>query len=74
MASIDLSAYGTSSDKIWRGTREEDAAERLKRISREHRLERHAKAEDLADRFAANFTKFTGNPAGAALVDAGPKK
>ena len=31
------------------------------------------KARDLAGRFVKNFTKFTGNPAGAALVVAGPK-
>ncbi len=31
------------------------------------------KAQDLAGRFVKNFTKFTGNPAGKALVDAGPK-
>jgi len=32
-----------------------------------------AKAKDLAGRFVKNFTKFTGNPTGAALVSAGPK-
>lgn len=31
------------------------------------------KAKDLAGRFVKNFTKFTGNAAGAALVAAGPK-
>ena len=31
------------------------------------------KANDLAGRFIKNFTKFTGNPAGLALVAAGPK-
>lgn len=31
------------------------------------------KAEDLAGRFIKNFTKFTGNEAGKALVAAGPK-
>ena len=31
------------------------------------------KATDLAGRFIKNFTKFTGNPAGLALVAAGPK-
>ncbi|MCD8318972.1 MAG: phosphoenolpyruvate carboxykinase (ATP) [Paraprevotella sp.] len=31
------------------------------------------KAEDLAARFIKNFTKFTGNEAGKALVAAGPK-
>lgn len=31
------------------------------------------KALDLASRFIKNFTKFTYNPAGMALVDAGPK-
>lgn len=31
------------------------------------------KAKDLAERFVKNFTKFTGNEAGKALVDAGPK-
>ena len=31
------------------------------------------KAEDLANRFIKNFTKFTGNEAGKALVAAGPK-
>ena len=31
------------------------------------------KALDLASRFIKNFTKFTYNPAGKALVDAGPK-
>ncbi len=32
-----------------------------------------AKAEDLAGRFIQNFVKYTGNEAGKALVDAGPK-
>ncbi len=32
-----------------------------------------AKAEDLAGRFIKNFVKYTGNEAGKALVDAGPK-
>ena len=32
-----------------------------------------AKAKDLADRFIKNFVKYTGNDAGKALVDAGPK-
>ncbi|NLX40952.1 MAG: phosphoenolpyruvate carboxykinase (ATP) [Bacteroidales bacterium] len=31
------------------------------------------KARDLAGKFVKNFNKFTGNPAGAALVSAGPK-
>ena len=31
------------------------------------------KARDLAEKFVKNFAKFTGNPAGAALVSAGPK-
>ncbi len=31
------------------------------------------KAKDLADRFIKNFVKYTGNDAGKALVDAGPK-
>ena len=31
------------------------------------------KALDLAGRFIKNFTKFTYNPAGMALVEAGPK-
>ena len=31
------------------------------------------KAEDLAGRFIKNFVKYTGNAAGAALVEAGPK-
>ena len=31
------------------------------------------KAEDLANRFIKNFAKFTGNEAGKALVNAGPK-
>ena len=61
MASIDLSA-GVNTGILDPRDTYDDAAEW------------HAKAEDLADRFAANFTKFTGNPAGAALVDAGPKK
>ena len=32
-----------------------------------------SKAEDLASRFIKNFVKYTGNEAGAALVEAGPK-
>ncbi len=32
-----------------------------------------AKAEDLAGRFNKNFVKYTGNDAGKALVEAGPK-
>ncbi len=32
-----------------------------------------AKAEDLAGRFIKNFVKYTGNEAGKALVEAGPK-
>ncbi|MBV7388506.1 phosphoenolpyruvate carboxykinase (ATP) [Pasteurellaceae bacterium TAE3-ERU1] len=32
------------------------------------------RAEDLADRFVKNFSKYTGNEAGKALVSAGPKK
>ena len=32
-----------------------------------------AKAKDLATRFAKNFNKYTGNDAGKALVEAGPK-
>ena len=32
-----------------------------------------AKAKDLADRFIKNFTKYTGNDAGKALVSAGPQ-
>ena len=32
-----------------------------------------AKAEDLASRFIKNFAKYTGNEAGKALVEAGPK-
>ena len=32
-----------------------------------------AKAQDLAARFVKNFVKYTGNDAGKALVDAGPK-
>ena len=32
-----------------------------------------AKAKDLAARFEKNFTKYTGNEAGKALVAAGPK-
>ncbi len=32
-----------------------------------------AKAEDLAARFIKNFVKYTGNEAGKALVEAGPK-
>ena len=32
-----------------------------------------AKAKDLANRFVKNFTKYTGNDAGKALVAAGPK-
>ncbi|MBE2898762.1 phosphoenolpyruvate carboxykinase (ATP) [Pasteurellaceae bacterium 20609_3] len=31
------------------------------------------RAEDLADRFVKNFSKYTGNEAGKALVSAGPK-
>lgn len=31
------------------------------------------KAKDLAARFVKNFVKYTGNEAGKALVDAGPK-
>ena len=31
------------------------------------------KAEDLAGRFVKNFVKYTGNEAGKALVEAGPK-
>ena len=31
------------------------------------------KAKDLAGRFIKNFTKYTGNEAGKALVEAGPK-
>ena len=31
------------------------------------------KAEDLAARFVKNFVKYTGNEAGKALVEAGPK-
>ena len=31
------------------------------------------KAQDLASRFIKNFTKYTGNEAGKALVEAGPK-
>ena len=31
------------------------------------------KAEDLASRFIKNFVKYTGNDAGKALVEAGPK-
>ena len=31
------------------------------------------KAQDLAGRFIKNFNKFTGNEAGKALVEAGPK-
>ena len=31
------------------------------------------KAEDLANRFVKNFTKFTGNEEGKNLVAAGPK-
>ena len=33
----------------------------------------NAKAEDLAGRFIKNFVKYTGNDAGKALVEAGPK-
>ena len=32
-----------------------------------------AKAKDLAGRFVKNFVKYTGNDAGKALVEAGPK-
>ena len=32
-----------------------------------------AKAKDLAARFVKNFDKYTGNEAGKALVEAGPK-
>lgn len=32
-----------------------------------------AKARDLSERFIKNFSKFTGNEAGKALVEAGPK-
>ena len=32
-----------------------------------------AKAKDLATRFVKNFVKYTGNDAGKALVEAGPK-
>lgn len=32
-----------------------------------------ARARDLSERFIKNFTKFTGNEAGKALVEAGPK-
>ena len=32
------------------------------------------KAKDLATRFIKNFEKYTGNEAGKALVEAGPKK
>ena len=31
------------------------------------------KAQDLAARFQKNFVKYTGNEAGQALVEAGPK-
>ena len=31
------------------------------------------KAKDLASRFVKNFSKYEGNPAGKALVAAGPK-
>ena len=31
------------------------------------------KAQDLAARFIKNFVKYTGNEAGKALVEAGPK-
>ena len=31
------------------------------------------KAQDLASRFIKNFVKYTGNDAGKALVEAGPK-
>ena len=31
------------------------------------------KAKDLASRFVKNFVKYTGNEAGKALVEAGPK-
>jgi phosphoenolpyruvate carboxykinase (ATP) len=33
----------------------------------------NTKAEDLAGRFIKNFTKFTGNDEGKALVAAGPQ-
>ncbi len=33
-----------------------------------------SKAEDLAQRFVANFDKYTDTPAGAALVSAGPQR
>lgn len=33
-----------------------------------------SKAEDLATRFIDNFAQYTANPAGAALVNAGPKR
>ena len=33
----------------------------------------NTKANDLAGRFIKNFTKYTGNAAGAALVAAGPQ-
>ena len=32
------------------------------------------KAKDLASRFVKNFAKYEGNPAGKALVSAGPKE
>ena len=32
------------------------------------------RAEDLAGRFIKNFAKYEGNPAGKALVSAGPRK
>ena len=32
-----------------------------------------AKAKDLASRFIKNFSKYEGNPAGKALVSAGPQ-